>query len=72
MKVIISYVSFYWDNYQGGSGKSFELSMSLDIPDNMTACNIWEYIHERLLLKVKNERPFQQHEKYSIQKVEIV
>jgi hypothetical protein len=72
MKAVVTFVDFHWDNHQGGSGKSFEFSLSLDIPDRQTADQFWDFVHGRLAEKVQRERPFKQDNKYSIQYVEIV
>lgn len=72
MKVIIYYLDFNWDNHQGGSGKTFESSYSLDIPDAMAASQILEFIHQKIDAKIKRDRPFQQSENYVIQSIEIV
>ena len=72
MVVKISYVDFHWDNHQGASGKSFEFSFCLNIPDDLKACDMWEFIHEKLKEKTQKERPFQSKDRYSIQKVELL
>lgn len=72
MKALVSYVDFHWDNHQGGSGKSFELTCSIEIPDDLIASDFFEYVHKTIGEKVKRERPFEQNEKYSIQKIQVV
>lgn len=73
MKVLVDYVDFHWDNYQGGSGKSFELTASIDIPDELFVKDLLDAIHNHLKKKIENERPFNQKEtRYSIQRIEIV
>lgn len=72
MKALVKYVDFHWDNYQGGSGKSFDLTLSVDVPDDLKACEFFDFIHKQMDTKVKHERPFQQDTVYSIKTVEIV
>lgn len=72
MKALIHYVDFYWDNYQGGSGKYYELFYSLDIPEDMCAGNIFEFIHKKLEEKVLKERPFNTGKSPIILRIEIV
>jgi hypothetical protein len=72
VKAIVYYVDFHWDNHQGGSGKSFEFTLSIDVPENLLAVDLFEFIHKRIAERVKEDRPFQQGGRYSIQRVEIV
>lgn len=71
MKAVVKFVDFHWDNYQGGSGKSFEMTLSLDVPDDLKASEFFEFIHKHIQTKVRNERPFQQDNRYSIQQIEV-
>ena len=71
MKALIYYVDFHPDNYQGGSGKSFQVKTIVNIPVDCLAINVFTFIHEHLN-KYKSDRPFQTQEcKFMIQKVEI-
>lgn len=73
MKALVYYVDFHWDNYQGGSGKSFEMRKSIDIPDNLKAGEIVIYVSEELTKHIHSQRPFQQKDTaFTIQKVELV
>lgn len=72
MNVRIDYIDHHWDNYQGGSGKSFKMNMFLQVPDSITAGNFFDYIHEHLSAKIKRDRPYQQTEKYVITKIEVL
>lgn len=71
MKVVVKFVDFHWDNYQGGSGKSFEMTLSADVPEELKAKDFFEFIHNVMNEKIKRERPFQQDNRYSIQRIEI-
>lgn len=72
MKALIYYIDFHWDNYQGGSGKSFELVHCVDLKYELTMNDFWEFIHKTIQDRIKTERPFQQTNRYSIQRVEIL
>ena len=72
MKLRIYYVDFHWDNYQGGSGKSFELTCTVTVPDDLPASGVLDFIQKTIDDKAKRERPFQQQNCYSVQRVEIV
>lgn len=72
MKIIVYYVDFHWDNYQGGSGKSFEMRFVFDIPQETKACDVINQTLKALDEHVKKERPFQSTDKYSIQRMEII
>lgn len=71
MKAVVKFVDYHWDNHQGGSGKSFELTLSVDVPDDLKASEFSEFIHKHLQAKVGRERPYQQDNKYSIQRIEL-
>lgn len=72
MKIVVTYIDFHWDNYQGARGKLFELNCSFDVPDTLKAVDIFEYVHQQLENKVKTQRPFPQNNKYCIQRVELI
>jgi hypothetical protein len=72
MKVIMHYVDFHWDNYQGGSGKSFEMRFIYDVPDEMNANNIICSATKALQEHIMGSRPFTQKNSYSIQQMEII
>ena len=71
MKVLIRYIDFHWDNYQGGSGKTIESSVSLDLPDDLRVDCVFEYIHSRLNSYIEDRRPFKQSEKYTVVSMEL-
>ena len=70
MKVLVNYVDFHPDNYQGGSGKSFEFEVMIEIKEPCT--DVWDEIHSQLKLIVKRQRPFEQGSIYAIQKVTLL
>lgn len=72
MRVLIYYIDFHWDNHQGGSGKSFEMRFSLDIPAETTAAEFKNYVVRNLENHIAEQRPFQQREKASIIKIEVI
>jgi hypothetical protein len=72
MKVLVYYVDFHWDNHQGGSGKSFEMRYTLDIPGYVMVESLRDYITNSLSEHVAKQRPFRQHEAASITRIEIV
>ena len=72
MNLMVHYVDFHWDNYQGGSGKSFKLQARIYISKEITAGNILPQILAHLKERVKTERPFQQDNEFSIQRIEIL
>lgn len=72
MTVIVHYVDFHWDNYQGGSGKSFELSAKFDIPNDLPASGVEKYILAQMDQRLALERPFRQNSAATIKRIEIV
>ncbi len=72
MKVKITYVDFHWDNYQGGSGKSFEFLIFITIPDETLVGAIYDLIMSKLEEKIIRERPFKQDNKWSVTRIEVV
>jgi hypothetical protein len=72
IKIIIYYIDFHWDNHQGGSGKSFEMRFVYEAPVNMFLRDLKDRACIALSDHVKNSRPFQQDNQYSIQRMEIL
>jgi hypothetical protein len=72
MNVLIYYIDFHPDNYQGGSGKSFEMRYSLTIPNDILVGEIKEYILNKLSDHVRNQRPFGHDVNASIITIEII
>ena len=58
MRILVQYVDFHPDNYQGGSGKSFEFEAMIVIPEEVLACDVWEEIHKQLEKICSNNRPY--------------
>lgn len=72
MKLLVKYIDFHADNYQGGSGKSFEFNSLVEIEDDCKAIDILENVHKSLKKIILNHRPFNTKEAYAIQSVEIL
>lgn len=53
MRVLVKYVVFIPDNYQGGSGAVTEFELLLDFDDNAMASQIKTAIRYRVELEVK-------------------
>lgn len=73
MRVLVNYVDFHADNYQGGSGTSFEFETTLEIKEPCD--DIWEEIHRQMVLIVAKQRPFkikQDSDFPTIQKVTLL
>jgi len=72
MKALVNYIDFHWDNHQGGSGKSFELTTIIDLPHELMAGMVREYIETKLHEVVREQRPFSQsNSKATIVKIEL-
>lgn len=72
MKVIVTYIDFHWDNYQGGSGKSFILKFIYDAPGELRCADLTDRIQRALDDHVNSVRPFSQNNKYDIVQMEII
>lgn len=60
MKLLVKYVDFYNDNYQGASGKIFEFETMIEIKEPVE--DVWAEIHRQMALIVKGQRPFETSE----------
>jgi hypothetical protein len=72
MRVLIKYIDFHWDNYQGGSGKSFEMKHSVDVAEETKSKDVYDFILCELDEHIGNERPFKQTNSYHIKSIEII
>lgn len=64
MNVLVTYIDFFPDNHQGGSGKSFEFKDLVIIPDDTQALMVWEIIHRKVRELSERRRPYNvQYEK---------
>ena len=72
MKLLVNYVDFHPDNHQGGSGKSFEFEVMIEIKEPCS--DVWDEIHGELKPIVERQRPFQVGgvNNYVIQKVTLL
>lgn len=60
MKALVTYIDFHWDNYQGGSGKTVETSISVEISETLTVGDVFEFIHKTVRAHCERYRPFEQ------------
>lgn len=78
MKLLVYFIAYYWDNYQGGSGKYVESKLLVEIDNNVVAYMVWEKVHDKIKLHLKSVRPFDQtaysknQSEYSITKAELI
>ena len=73
MKVLVKYVDFHWDNYQGGSGKSFKFKTIIEVDDMTRAGDIHDVVKSSLLEFLQKQRVFcQGNEMPAIISVEIL
>lgn len=75
MKALIKYIDFHMDNYQGGSGKTVEGTLTLDIPQTLVMYNFFDFMHKELEHHLYQRRPFGKSEqgyKYTVTSVELV
>ena len=70
MKLLVNYVDFHPDNHQGGSGKSFEFEVMIEIKEPCT--DVWDEIHAKISQIAEKQRPFSKYGTYSIQKVTLL
>ena len=72
MRVLVYYVDFHADNHQGGSGKSFEFSHVVDVPEELLVSDVLMHINEKINQKCLYDNPFPTERKFAIQRMEIV
>lgn len=73
MVLLIKYIDFHWDNYQGGSGKSFEFTISRSVPDNVLGVDLWSFVHDKVKEHARAAKPFNnENDTYIINKVTLV
>lgn len=60
MKILVNFMAYYWDNYQGGSGKYVEHTILVVIQDHRKVDEVWEEIHKEIKFILKAKRPFDQ------------
>lgn len=58
MNVLVKYIDFHSDNYQGGSGKSFELKTIMTLDATIQLISLRRVVMDRLVEQVKVQRPF--------------
>ncbi len=72
MNILVKYIDFHWDNYQGASGKIIESQVLIDIPGDIKVIQILGELYEQLDLYIKERRPFPSKEKYTVKSIEVV
>lgn len=78
MKLLVYFVAYYWDNYQGGSGKYVESKLLIEIDNDVPSYMIWEKVHDKIKSHLKTARPYDQsfytkiQAEYSITKAELI
>ncbi|HBI00877.1 MAG TPA: hypothetical protein DDY18_04555 [Flavobacterium sp.] len=58
MNVLVKYIDFHSDNYQGGSGKSFELKTLVRLEPGTLAIDIKDVVMDHLYDLAKEQKPF--------------
>lgn len=75
MKLLVEYIDYHPDNYQGGSGKSFEFKRVIEVDDEMKASEILPHVRSRLSEIAIEDRPYSpRSENYrpAIQRIEVL
>jgi hypothetical protein len=72
MKALVYYIDHHWDNYQGGSGKTFEGRLVVELAASVNVYHLKEYIRNAVSEHIQKERPYKQDNAYSIQRIEIL
>jgi hypothetical protein len=58
MTVLVNYIDFHDDNYQGGSGKSFEFEILLTFSEITRVSELLFSIENAVMLDAESKRPF--------------
>ena len=61
MRVLVKYIDFHLDNYQGGSGQTVNSSVVIEIQDSLWVREVFDVIHSQLKLHIEQRRPFPQN-----------
>jgi hypothetical protein len=72
MKVLVKYVAFHPDHYQGGGGKSFEFTHLLEIPDHININEVKSYIENSIYEHSISQAPWTQDFKVAIQSIQLL
>lgn len=72
MKILVKYVDFHWDNYQGGSGQSFNFSTLIEVSDELEISDLLAEVYQKLGEACEKNRPFRQQQSCAIQSIEIL
>jgi len=78
MKLLVYFIAYYWDNYQGASGNYVESKLLVEIENDVAAYMVWEKVHDKIKMHLKSSRPFDQaiysktQSEYSITKAELL
>jgi len=60
MRVLVKYIDFHWDNYQGGSGQTVNSSVVIELQDSLYVREVFDEIHSQLKAHILVRRPFPQ------------
>lgn len=60
MKLLIWFTAYYWDNYQGGSGKYVDSKLLVEIDNDVNSYMVWEKVHDKIKNYLEKNRPFDQ------------
>ena len=58
LKILVEYVDFHSDNYQGGSGKSFEFTTIIEVSADLKGHEIKALVIDRVNGLAQSRRPF--------------
>jgi len=74
MKILVHYVAFHPDNYQGGSGKSFEFRKLVEVPEGTLSQAVENYIGQAIAEQARQQTAYNDvyDFKVAIQKMELL
>lgn len=72
MEILAKYVAFHPDNYQGGSGKSFEFRTLVMVSDEISVSEVKPFVEQQCYQHGLSRTPWQQDFKVSVQSMEIL
>lgn len=72
MNVLAKYIAYHPDNYQGGSGKSFEFKTLVDISDEIKVSEVVKFVEQQCYQHGLSRTPWQQDFKISVVSMEVL
>jgi bacillopeptidase F (M6 metalloprotease family) len=66
MKALVKYIDHHYDNYQGGSGTSFEFSTIVDLDKDLRVYEVAQFIQDSIFKLCKTHRPYSQKDSYPV------